>query len=98
MELEYFIKFIYIVWTNLTGGTGNLAVDGLPFTPANNTNAFNPAAVWSDSLSYGVTSLTAYVNPNSTVMTLNNNGTAVPAAGFAIDTAASIMLSGHYEV
>lgn len=89
---------MYIIWTNLTGGTGNLQVASLPITSSSTANTFPALSVWSSSLTFGSGTLSAYVNNNATTITLNLTASGSAAANFAIDTSASLMLCGFYEV
>jgi hypothetical protein len=89
----------YIVWTAHTG-TGNMRASALPFTSNSTANNFNAVSVWNANIALTASNLlTAYVEVNSTSVTL----TQYPVGGGAsaavpIDTAASLIVSGHYEV
>jgi hypothetical protein len=90
---------LYVVWTAHTG-TGNMQLNGLPFTSSAVTNSFAAAASWEQNLAMTAGSIfKAYTATNSTIITLRQlpTGGGVSAA-IPIDSAAEIMLSGHYFV
>jgi hypothetical protein len=90
---------IAIVWSAHTG-TGNMRVGGLPFTAVNVSNALPPAASANGNLALTASNvMQASVISNTVQMAIDQ----VPVGGGAItsvpiDTAASIYLSGQYEV
>jgi hypothetical protein len=91
---------LYINWTNLVGATGALCVAGLPFPAAVTANNYSAVSFWSDLLALTASNyLTCYIPPNATTVTLQS----CPVGGggvnnVAIDTSASIMLSGTYRI
>jgi hypothetical protein len=89
----------YIVWTAHTG-TGNMRVGALPFTSNSTSLNYNAVSVWNQNIALTAANLIqAYVEVNSTIVVLTQyptgggTSTAVP-----MDTAANIIVSGHYEV
>jgi hypothetical protein len=90
---------IYLAWTAHTG-TGNMRISGLPFTSIATTNTFNAVSTWNANIALtALNLLTAYVNVNATTVELRQYPTGGGAdAAIPIDTAASIMVAGHYEV
>jgi hypothetical protein len=90
----------YVIWTAHTG-TGNMRVGGLPFTSSAAANSFSAVTTYIDSgLSLTASNvLQGIVGVSSTQIVLNQypvgggNSTSV-----AMDTAAGIIVSGHYEV
>jgi hypothetical protein len=90
---------LYVVWTAHTG-TGNMQLNGLPFTSSAVTNSFAAAASWEQNLAMTAGSIfKAYTATNSTIITLRQLPTGGGAsAAIPIDSAAEIMLSGHYFV
>lgn len=91
---------ISLVWTAHTG-TGNLSVTGLPFTSANITANHTPAVnVNFSNLVVGAgKQLTAQVANNGTTIFPTASDVAGGAFAFvAIDAAASLWLSGQYEI
>lgn len=79
---------IYLEWSSITGGSGNVRITGLPVLSKNATNLFASAAVFSSKidLAAGQSWLTAVVNPNSQVLDIYQNGDNV--AGTALPTTA----------
>jgi hypothetical protein len=90
---------IYLVWTAHTG-TGNMSVAGLPFTSIATAGTFNALSTWNQNITMtALNLLTAYVNVNATTVALAQNPVGGGAAtAVAMDTAGSLMLTGHYEV
>jgi hypothetical protein len=90
---------VYITWSAHTG-TGNMRVAGLPFTSSAATDTLHTMSIWSNELALTASNtLQAYVLRNDTAIVLQQ----VPVGGggvsnVAIDTAAGLMLSGHYLV
>lgn len=87
---------ISIIWTAHTG-TGNIQIGSLPFTPITITN-------YPTALSFGASNLTysdqvfAYVNSGLPTIAISTFSTGSALTPLAMDTAASIYVSGHYEV
>jgi len=91
---------ISLIWTAHTG-TGNISITGLPFTSANITANHTPAVnVNFSNLVVGAgKQLTAQVANNGTTIFPTASDVAGGAFAFvAIDAAASLWLSGQYEV
>jgi hypothetical protein len=88
---------IYLEWTAHTG-TGNIQINGLPITSANNTNAFSAVSVYLGSISFTDVFIQAYIGPNATTVTLSESTTGGAVTGITMDTAGNITVSGHYEV
>ena len=90
---------VNLTWSAHTG-TGNMFLGGLPFTSANVSNATPSLSVWISNLALTASNVfAAYVNSNATTINVNQlpvGGGA--AAAIAMDTAAQIIISGHYEV
>jgi hypothetical protein len=89
---------ILISWSAHTG-TVNMEVSGLPFTAQSTTNNIPPASITSSNLAVPANSYpSALVVNNTTTIRLYSvvtGGSAI--AALAIDTAATLYLSGHYE-
>jgi hypothetical protein len=89
---------IYLTWTAHTG-TGYMSVAGLPFTSIATAGTFNALSTWYQNITMtALNLLTAYVNVNATSVSLAQapvGGGAVTA--IPMDTAGSLMLTGHYE-
>ena len=89
----------YIVWTAHTG-TGNMRVSALPFTSNTTTGNFNAVSIWANNLTLTASNyLQAYVAVNSTQVVLDQ----YPVGGgsqssVVLDTAATLIVSGQYEV
>lgn len=86
---------ISLSWSAHTG-TGNMQIAGLPFTSASGTADFRYVlSFYEDSLTI-TGRLAGFVNNSATTIVLNaiNNGTA---AALAMDTAATIRVSGAYR-
>jgi hypothetical protein len=90
---------IYFVWTAHTG-TGNMSVAGLPFTSIATAGTFNALSTWYQNITMtALNLLAAYVNLNATIVSLSQTPVGGGAAtAVAMDTAGSLMLTGHYEV
>lgn len=90
---------INLTWTAHTG-TGNLYVTNLPFIVANVTNGIHTAAVRCSNLALTANNvLAAYTSPVSVNITLEQQPVGGGAAtSVAMDTAATLSLSGHYFV
>ena len=90
---------IYLVWTAHTG-TGNMSVAGLPFTSIATAGTFNALSTWYQNITMtALNLLTAYVNVNATTIALAQTPVGGGAATvIPMDTAGSLMLTGHYEV
>jgi hypothetical protein len=90
---------IYLSWSAHTG-TGNMQIAALPFTSANATNALNPQTLWANNLALtALNYLQAYNNPNTAGIVLQQYPVGGGgASNLPMDTAASIMVSGTYEV
>jgi hypothetical protein len=88
-----------LTWTAHTG-TGNMEVGGLPFTSYNSGANTTPFSINSSNLTVPANSYpTSLITGNSTrirLYSVTTGGSAI--ALLAIDTAASLWLSGHYEV
>lgn len=91
---------LYVVWTNLTGAAGSLAVGGLPFTSSSDSTFPAVAIGWANNIALTASNvMTAYVQNNSTQIYLfqypagGGAATAVP-----IDTAGGIILCGQYSL
>lgn len=85
---------IRVTWSAQTG-TGNILVGALPFTSANTDDV--PVVVTSDSLTFP-NQLTGMVNKNSTTISIYSQSTGGALAGVAMDTAATLWISGRYFV
>jgi len=91
---------IYLSWTAHTG-TGNLRVGNLPFTIANNNNAYGAISIYMErAISLTANNiLQAYTNKNSTQLVFAQYATGgSDEAAVSIDTNAAFNLSGHYYV
>ena len=90
---------VNIGWSAHTGTT-NMVIGALPFTSANVTNANTAVSVRHSSLtSPASTVVQAFISPNVTTITLESVAVAGGiSAALAMDTAATLTVSGHYEV
>ena len=90
---------IYIVWSALSGGAGNLVVGGLPFTSA--ASIYNSATIFIDrALTLSANNVVqAYVPVNSAVIAILQYpaGGGAPT-GVPIDTNCGLMIQGSYIV
>jgi hypothetical protein len=90
---------INLSWTAHTG-TGNIQINGLPFTSLNLNGGFTALAIRSNN--YALTAsnyMISSVAPNVTSIAISQ----VPVGGGGVsavplDTVASLIISGHYEV
>ena len=87
---------VAITWSAHTG-TGNMKISGLPFTSVNTASGFNFLAVGANNLTY-TSQLTAFVDVNATTASMATFASAGALTSLAIDTAATVYVSGHYEV
>ena len=91
---------IYIAWTAHTG-TGAMSLDGLPFTIANNNNAYAAVATYMETaitLTAGsIFQMRTSINSTQLLLAQYASGGG-NAATIAMDTNAGIMLQGHYYV
>ena len=87
-----------VAWTAHTG-TGNIQVSGLPFTVAA-TAIYSPASVQQSTLVVGSgKQLSSYPLISTSTLAVNADDLAGGAtAAIAMDTAATLRISGHYEV
>ena len=88
---------VYIVWTAHTG-TGDMNMDGLPFTSSSNN--FSPSAVVNSNIVLSANNiLSAWVVDSTTRVSFTQYPSGGGAnAGVALDTAATFAASGHYIV
>lgn len=89
---------INLTWSAHTGTT-NMIVGALPFTSANVTNAISAVSVRHSDLTSPASSVVqGFVAANATTITLESVAVAGgAAAALALDTAATLTVSGHYE-
>jgi hypothetical protein len=87
-----------VLWTAHTG-TGNLRVAGLPFTSQPAVNNLHPAAIYSSNLTTPANHYpVAAVGNNTTTLSVFSIATGGSAlALLAMDTAATLYVSGYYE-
>jgi hypothetical protein len=89
---------LLVLWTAHTG-TGNLRVAGLPFTSQSTGNNLHPAALYSSNLTTPANHYPAATVANNTttifVYSIATGGSTL--ALLAMDTAATLYISGHYE-
>jgi hypothetical protein len=83
------------------GGAGAISITGLPFTSANDIG--NTADIGHDNITFtgGYTALVAFVAANSTVLTINEQGSAVAALGVTWANTANtsdFVITGFYHV
>ena len=78
-------------WSAHTG-TGNMIITGLPFTSA---NQHQPVTIYGSNLTFPG-QLVAFVAASSTQITLQTIATGAAGAALAMDTSATIILSGFY--
>lgn len=83
----------YITWTAHTG-TGNMRISGLPFTVAGNTI---PCAVYASDLSF-TGQLQAVAVTGGTQIYVRQVSGGGTFSEVAMDAAATLNISGHYEV
>jgi hypothetical protein len=77
-----------------------MSVAGLPFTSIATAGTFNALSTWYQNITMtALNLLAAYVNLNATIVSLSQTPVGGGAAtAVAMDTAGSLMLTGHYEV
>lgn len=81
---------ITLTWTAHTG-TGNMQIQGLPFTAAQNT----PSVLWVQNLTFAG-AIQSRVQNGTTNLSVETVTSGNPSASLAIDTAASISANGLY--
>lgn len=90
---------MFVVWTAHTG-TGGILVSALPFTSSAAASSFNAVTVWISALTLAANSVAqGYVETGSTFVRLNQytvGGSAQTAV--AMDTAATVLITGSYRV
>ena len=91
---------VYINWTAIAGGTGNLRFGGLPFTASSETSVFGAITIGYTTISLTASNvLTGYINSNETNIEAQQypvgggSTTAVP-----INTAAIVAFTATYRV
>jgi hypothetical protein len=77
-------------------GTGNMVIDGLPFTSSANIAA-TPMQFIAQNLTYSGTPI-AYVGASSTQVTLATQASSAGFGSIAMDTVCTLYVSGTYEV
>jgi hypothetical protein len=89
---------IYLSWSAHTG-TGNMRLDGLPFTSINVSATYSAfSCYWSSlTLTAGYV-FQAYIGPNRAFISLEQVQASAGATSVPIDTASEIMITGFYEV
>ena len=90
---------LYLAWTAHTG-TGNLEINGLPFTVQNTTNLNRTYSIIFSSLTLTAGSIgAAFSSPNTTTIALRQLPTGGGAvATIPMDTSAQISISGSFDV
>jgi hypothetical protein len=89
---------IYLSWSAHTG-TGNMRVDGLPFTSINVANTYSSFSVYISALTLTAGYwLQPYVGANRVFISLEQVQASASSASVPIDVSAELMLSGFYEV
>ncbi len=83
-------------WTGHTG-TGNLAMDGMPYLAALGASNQMFTALGSN-LTFGGSSFRPYIAPNTDRIIFNYETTAAATSAVAMDTSASILITGVYEI
>jgi len=86
----------WLVWTAHTG-TGNMVVEGLPFTSGGGGMIF-PVAFYISSLTFAATYLEGFLGGANTKITLRTVATGAAAADLAMDTAATLVFNVTYVV
>jgi hypothetical protein len=85
-----------ISWTAHTG-TGNMLVNGLPFTSDSTANLNWAFSVWASNLTWAAnTQLMGYVDNNAITAQLQYSSSGAAASAIPIDTSAQIIISGCY--
>jgi hypothetical protein len=84
-----------ITWTAHTG-TGNMIVEGLPFTSANVANLQAAVALSYSNLTFAA-ALHGFVSVASTKITLKTSATGAAEADLAIDAAATLRFEATYQ-
>ncbi|MEY2690107.1 MAG: Synechococcus phage [Pseudomonadota bacterium] len=87
---------VQLTWTGHTG-TGAMRVSGLPFTAGGVSTVSPPCAIWASDLTF-TGQLAAQVLNGSTQILIRNFASAATSSDVAIDTAATMYISGHYRV
>lgn len=86
----------WLVWSAHTG-TGNMVVDGLPFTAGAGGFIF-PATFYISGLTFAATYLVGFLGAANTKITLRTVATGGAAADLAMDTAATLVFNVTYSV
>lgn len=81
-----------LTWTAHTG-TGNIQVDGLPFT----ASAFTPVTILSSNLTYS-NDLVARITGATSSIEIASQASGAALAAVAMDTAATLQIQGAYRV
>lgn len=87
---------IQLVWSAHTG-TGNIGVSGLPITSANVTGGESAISVYYQNLTLTRSVVVGYVDANATTIQLRQTDTG-GIGPIAMDTAATLIISGQYEI
>lgn len=87
---------VTVVWTAHTG-TGNLLVNGLPFTSNATANRIYSVSVSSSNLTF-TGQLGGRISNSATSIAIETQSSGAAIAALAIDTAASLWITGTYQV
>lgn len=89
---------IYLLWSAHTG-TGNMRVDGLPYTSINVANTYSSFSAYISSLTLTAGYwLQPYVGSNRVFISLEQVQAGAVSIAVPMDISSEIMLSGFYEV
>jgi len=88
---------VALTWTAHTG-TGNLQINGLPFTPGAGGLGRSVGSLQIANIVYTGTPLQAYVFDSSTFIFLAQVSSGAAEAGIAMDTSATVYVTVAYEV
>jgi hypothetical protein len=88
---------VALTWTAHTG-TGNLQINGLPFTPGAGGLGRSVGSLQIANIVYTGTHLQAYVFDSSTSISLAQVSSGAAEAGIAMDTSATVYVTVAYEV
>lgn len=90
---------IYLSWSAHTG-TGNMRLDGLPFTSNTTTNTFSSVPTWQNNIALTASNvLQAIILNNSTQIALYQYAAGGGSTSLVpVDTAGDIAISGSFEI
>lgn len=85
-----------LTWTAHTG-TGSMRITGLPYTSSTNSGMVYPSGNVVSDLTFPGAGVAASIPANTDYLNLQGVASGSAAAGLAMDTAATVWISGSYE-